>query len=477
MEGDVSQTFVNDEDVDESVLADEGKDLLIEAAEAGLPVLVRPQSEPVELPVTPEVSELTRMVQLAATWQHAKLVPEALREKPADVLLIMYTARSLGIDFATGFRELYVIDGKVSMSQKQKLALVRKSRLASVWPATDNDGESATWYAIRADQPDVTYSSTFTIEEARKVEARERGQTITLAEKSTWRQYPARMLSWRALGYLLDDCVPEVGTGIYSPDELGAITDDEGNVIDVSEVQPLIQSDQDRRRSERAEAKAELAPEDARVALKARIDALPMQVKLDTEPNKRDGLGNRWKDAKMPPVMEMTADLLRRATKMVEGYEAKAKALGLELAPAAEIPDDPEFDVDGDGGEAPESPQDDSVPDGAPEAPAAQEATEERPIPADLVEAGKAACGIEDETEERRFIAAAIKSHVEGVSEVEADPIIKTVQAMSWQAVDKLLVQHGIGNPSSMHVQSRRMLATAILITERPMDADKGDSF
>lgn len=45
------------------------------------------------------------------------------------------------------------------------------------------------------------------------------------------------MLSWRALGYLLDEAVPEVGTGLYSPDELGAVTDEEGSpVIDVTEV-------------------------------------------------------------------------------------------------------------------------------------------------------------------------------------------------------------------------------------------------
>jgi len=52
-----------------------------------------------------------------------------------------------------------------------------------------------------------------------------------------WRSYPRRMLWWRASGYATDDFFPEAGLGLYSPEELGAVVDDEGRPIDPSTVE------------------------------------------------------------------------------------------------------------------------------------------------------------------------------------------------------------------------------------------------
>ncbi len=185
---------------------------------------------PEAVPTFPGYQEMQGMAAMAVTLSAAAAVPGAMRGKPNDVFLVLLTGRELGIPPTTAIRECHVIDGKVTISPKVKLAMVRQSGLGRVWPDASNDAEKATWHAERCDQPGTTFSSTFTMDDAK---------SASLTGKDNWKHYPQRMLSWRALGYLLDDVFSEVGTGLYSPDELGAMTDEDGRVIDVGQVDPL----------------------------------------------------------------------------------------------------------------------------------------------------------------------------------------------------------------------------------------------
>lgn len=215
-----------------------------------------------DLSIVPARQEMEGLAAMAATLAQSNLVPKALQGKPADVFLVLLTARDIGISLTTALRECHVIDGKVALSPKVKMAKIRTQKMGRIFPhqpprqvwkdgelvqqlcpcgADDgpNDGERATWHAERADEPGILYSSTFTMDEARRVPAREHGKNITLAEKSTYQAWPARMLSWRALGHLEDDVFPEVGTGLYDIDQVGGMMDGDGQPIDVSLAAPL----------------------------------------------------------------------------------------------------------------------------------------------------------------------------------------------------------------------------------------------
>lgn len=204
-----------------------------------------------DIPIIPGRAEMQDLVALAVTLAAADAVPVALRNKPNDVFLVLLTARDLGVALTTAMREFHVIEGKVTVSPKVKLAMVRERGRREgwrVWPDPNNDHEQATWHGTREDTPGVTWSSTFTIHDARRVsvpkwegsgQGRRKVGDATLADKDNWENYPQRMLSWRAVGYLMDDAYGEVGTGLYSPDELGAMTDDEGNILDISIADPL----------------------------------------------------------------------------------------------------------------------------------------------------------------------------------------------------------------------------------------------
>lgn len=218
-----------------------------------------------ERPLIPGHDELTVLAQLAVTFAQAGLVPKPLQQKPADVMLVLMTGRGLGIDPMVALRECHPIDGRVTVSPKLKLAIVRQRGLGRVWPDVDNDSEHARWFAERADDPGTVYAGSFTMDDAKRA---------GLTNKDNWKKYPAQMLQWRALGYLIDQAFGEVGTGLYSADELGAVTDDEGHaVIDVTEVAPLPGIEP--KEKPPASNANDIAPEDEREAIRERIGRLP----------------------------------------------------------------------------------------------------------------------------------------------------------------------------------------------------------
>lgn len=301
-----------------------------------------------DLPVVPADREIATIAQMAVTIAAAKTAPKALQGCPNDVFMVLLTARDLGVGLTTAIREFHVIDGKVTLSPKVKLAMVKQHGHGRVYPhqpprqVTDevtgetrtrlcpcgesgpaNGPESATWHAERHDEPGILHSSTFTMEMAARVPAREGGATITLAQKSTWKAYPQRMLSWRAAGYLLDDVFPEVGTGLYSPDELGAVTDEDGSpIIDVVGSADPIQGT--KAPAGHKQPPPPPASPEALAELKARIDALAVL------PDARNAVIALWtrvdgSGTNLPQLGDLLERQLVKARGIVASVEARAR--------------------------------------------------------------------------------------------------------------------------------------------------------
>lgn len=335
-----------------------------------------------DLPVIPQASEATQIAQLAVTLAAAGACPSAIRGKPNDVFLVLLSARDLGVSLTTAMREFHVIEGKVTLSPKVKLALVRQSGLGKIWPEGSNNAEGATWHATRHDLPGQQISSTFTWADAQLahlVDSRcspyehwkGSGSGRNSAEcfcKTNWKTYPARMLSWRAAGYLLDDVFPEVGTGLYSPDELGAVTDAEGEPIEVKASEPLPGMKGGRaggRGSAASDEPERITPEEAR-DLRARTEI------SKAHPEARQDLGAWWAERGFPKIEELhvgQVKILEAKLSQLEGrYGLEAKPAGADEAAAQQA--------------APESPAAAEEPQAAAEEPAADQGGQEAPIPA-----------------------------------------------------------------------------------------------
>lgn len=153
---------------------------------------------------------------LDAATEYAKkisvsdLLPDAYKGKPGNVLLAIEYGRSVGIDPITAMNMVHTIKGKPTASAQLVGALVRRAghRLRVTW-----DGTTATAEIQRADDPDFTFRSEWTMA---------RAQSAGLASNPNYKNHLPAMLKARAITEVSRDACPEALAGIaYVADELG----------------------------------------------------------------------------------------------------------------------------------------------------------------------------------------------------------------------------------------------------------------
>jgi hypothetical protein len=114
------------------------------------------------LTLFPGAEEVVAMAAQAKMMAASGLVPNALKGKPADVLLVLMTGRDLGIPPTTAIRECYVIEGNVTVSPQIRLARIRQLGLGRVLPGPANTDLEATAIALDPDGkqigPPIRYS-------------------------------------------------------------------------------------------------------------------------------------------------------------------------------------------------------------------------------------------------------------------------------------------------------------------------------
>lgn len=425
------------------------------------------------------------------------LAPKALRGKPYDMLLVLMTGRSLGLDETTAMRKVYVIDGQTSLAPQLEVALIRRWRLGDVVPHPDN---SKTWAAAiplgRDGQP-IGDPVAFDWEDAvdaelvdptcgpdperperirhnlRRLQKRGRNNSTYTVEnaclcKDNYRHYGQDMLYWRAVGRCVRFYFSEVGLGLYSPDELGALTDDQGAPIDPTTV-ALPQGFTDpgaeqRERQEAAQAAASARAEAERLAepddlwaLQELIHALPEGARAD--------LAAKWQeeDSRLRghKAWALPRRLLPTAKAMVNAHWGTARAAGVDR--------DTEVDAlrqrlgvavchvfrawygQQEPATAAQAPQDGPEPESGPDTPA----DTSEPVSDDQGP---------DWAEELRLAAAAVQETAGEVPPEVATRIAGDVAALHWSAVNREVDAAGLADvaPPASPIDLRRMVVTLV---------------
>ncbi|NEB83937.1 hypothetical protein G3I43_07055 [Streptomyces anulatus] len=180
--------------------------------------LVRHQPAPATLP---EKMEYARALAVSG------MLPSQYRNQPANLLYALEFAGSLGLHPMAAITGVHVIEGKPSASSALISALVR--RAGHKLRVTGNDQE-ATAQIVRADDPEFTFSCTWTWS---------RAEQAGLTRKQVWKNYPAAMLKARAITEVAREACEEALSGMhYTPEELGANVNEEGLPVE-AEVQQL----------------------------------------------------------------------------------------------------------------------------------------------------------------------------------------------------------------------------------------------
>ncbi|MET7933436.1 hypothetical protein [Streptomyces sp. NPDC005322] len=170
---------------------------------------------------------LPEKMQYAKALAASGMLPGQYRQQPANLLYALEYAESLGLHPMAAITGVHVIEGKPSASSALISALVR--RAGHKLRVTGND-QRAVAQIVRADDPDFTFEAVWTMD---------RAEQAGLARKQVWKNYPAAMLKARAITEVARDACEEALSGMhYTPEELGANVDAEGNPVD-AEVQQL----------------------------------------------------------------------------------------------------------------------------------------------------------------------------------------------------------------------------------------------
>lgn len=189
----------------------------------------------------PTPQGLDASVRFAQLLADADLLPKQFVGKPANVLYAIEYGRTLGIAPVAAITGIHVIEGKPSASSGLIGGLVRQA--GHKLRVTSDGATKATAQIIRADDPDFVYEATWTLERAviarlceikdGKPWARDRN-----GKPTAWEKYPAAMLKARAITEVARDACEDVLFGLhYTPEELGAIVNQDGEPVEASVTQ------------------------------------------------------------------------------------------------------------------------------------------------------------------------------------------------------------------------------------------------
>lgn len=169
--------------------------------------------------VKAEGSTLATKMQYAQAMAGSSLLPRDYQNKPANLLFALEYADALGIAPIHAITSIHVINGKPSASADLIAASVRRAGHKLRVTGDDTYAEAV---LIRADDPDFEYTARWDMNKAKQAKL----------NTATWQAYPAAMLRSRAITEVARMGASDALYGvIYTPEELGATVDVEGNPI------------------------------------------------------------------------------------------------------------------------------------------------------------------------------------------------------------------------------------------------------
>jgi hypothetical protein len=178
---------------------------------------------PHQAQLMPSLQEWTMMKDQAALLIESGFLPSSIR-KPAQAIAIMLKGREMGIPPMQAFAHIHIINGKPCISAELMMALIFKHVPGARIHIQETTADICRIAVNRPGHPATMF--TFSMEDARKAD---------LLGKSVWKQYTRAMLRSRCVSEMARAVFPDALMGCsYTPEEMGAPVDDDGNVVEDS---------------------------------------------------------------------------------------------------------------------------------------------------------------------------------------------------------------------------------------------------
>ena len=159
-------------------------------------------------------------------------------EKPESVLIAIEMGYEVGLSPMAALQNTAVVNGRPTIYGDAALALVRGSGLLESYEEKPVGvrGKDDFGYCVSAKRKGdaSTYSETFTVADDK--------QAGLWGKSGPWSQYPARMLKFRARGFLLRDAFGDVLKGMRTFEEVRDYVDTDIEVVDDKPKQKLFKT-------------------------------------------------------------------------------------------------------------------------------------------------------------------------------------------------------------------------------------------
>lgn len=179
-----------------------------------------------------ELARLSRLAEMLESSSLAFKKDGSSRLTKGDIFLIFAKGVEVGFEPMAALDSISIIAGKPTLDPAGMLALINGNGLLEDMQIVEKSAERSVIMMKRVGRSPVTHE--FTMEDARRIKAKENQKDITLAEKTNYKQQPAVMLQWRNVGAMCRLIFPDALKGLkYTPEEMGADVevDEGGNMI------------------------------------------------------------------------------------------------------------------------------------------------------------------------------------------------------------------------------------------------------
>lgn len=155
--------------------------------------------------------DMNQAFQMADMLSGSQMVPRSYQNKPQDTLVAMMMGAELGLNPIQSLQNIAVVNGRPSIYGDALLALVQNHPAFGGHEESFDEATMTAYCTVWRKNDQEKHTVSFSREDA---------QTAGLWDKAgPWKQYPKRMLMWRARGYALRDKFADALGGLITVEE------------------------------------------------------------------------------------------------------------------------------------------------------------------------------------------------------------------------------------------------------------------
>lgn len=212
------------------------------------------------------IIQANQTMEMSKIFASSSIIPLALRNKPADVFIIIQFGLELGLKPMQSLSSIYVVNGRPTVSSQLMMGLIYRDFCNAIINIRDHFDKDGKFEFVTVEMKRNAGHDGRTVRWDLN-----RASVAGLRSKDVWQKYPQQMCQWRAVSDCAKAVFPELCLGLYIKDEAEEMNDEDEKTPRIAINEADIKLGQEL--AKEAEATASM-PENNNLSLKMKIQKL-----------------------------------------------------------------------------------------------------------------------------------------------------------------------------------------------------------